>query len=147
MSKYLMRPFEVEAVMFNGVTVGDPARDGTLIEGTTPDWFGDHTTSRIAQEISVPLPPGDMMRTGDNVLLVGSPRGTVSCQPGDWLVMYPDGTLFVEKADVFAVTYALPLDVVNEISGASEDLPSKSWLGRIVAGAKALVKSDQEKLF
>ena len=149
MTKFLMRPLEVEAAMFDGNTVGDRAKDGMLLEGTTPEWFKPIETSRTLGEISVPLATGEIIHCCDG-LKVGSHRGNVNCMPGDWLVMYPDGSLYVEKADVFAVTYALPLDVVTELGGemtALAEKEPKSWLGRIVAGAKALVKSDQEKLF
>jgi hypothetical protein len=149
MAKYFLRPMEVDAVMFDGKTVGDRAADGILIEDTAPAWFTPHETSRIAQDITVQMPIGNIMQTSDGLLIVGTHRGTITVVPGDWLVMYPDGNLVVEKADVFAVTYALPLEVVKELEDAyhTDAVQPKSWLGRLFERASILVRKDQEKLF
>lgn len=149
MAKFFMRPLEVEAVMFSGETVGDRNAEGMVIADTAPAWFTPHTTDRLSSDISVPLPHGDIMQTGDSRLLVGIHGRTQIAEPGDYLVRHADGSIFVEKPDVFFAMYALPLDIVSGLEDAymTDAVKPKSMFGRLFERAAAILKGEQEKLF
>ncbi|NTF16993.1 hypothetical protein G6L37_00940 [Agrobacterium rubi] len=65
--------------------------DGNKIEGGAPEWIAE------ALQKGTPDTPGAIMRIG-NVVHVGSDKGILTANPGDWIVNLGSGILTVLSA-------------------------------------------------
>lgn len=86
---YRPRPHRLEAVRWTGWIAG--------LEGGCPEWLWkalDKTPDKV----------GGAMRVGDTVH-VGTPRGILIAEPGDWIVRGPCGALAVIPAGTFREIY------------------------------------------
>lgn len=87
---YRPRMHWIEAVRWTG-TGG--------LEGGCPPWL-----SKILGSSKTPDEVGGVMRLGDGIH-VGTPRGILVAEPGDWLVRGPCGALGVIPGSIFAAIY------------------------------------------
>lgn len=88
---YRPRTHRIEAVRWLG------ARGG--LEGGCPDWL-----RKILDSCITPDNVGGVMRLHETVH-VGSPRGILIAEPGDWLIRGPCGALAVVPDPTFRALY------------------------------------------
>lgn len=92
MAKFRKKPVEIEAVRWFGGRTSE-----------APDWFA----KALLTEANV---LGSVYRYRD-CLMVRSLEGTMTAQPGDWIVRGVKGELYPCKPDIFAMTYEAVEDV------------------------------------
>jgi len=103
MAKYRKKPVVIEAVRWNGSTVGltnggIPFKSERLEK---PEWMPPAKVT----EIEVPLvPAGDVWRR-DDFLFIGTLEGTHRADPGDWIIRGVAGELYPCKPNIFEATY------------------------------------------
>ena len=114
--KFRKKPVVIEAVCWNGATLGitnkpvDLSDDlGAVSSGEThlvmPDWLpacGETLPTEAATKAAVQ--PGDVRRF-DDILYIGTLEGTMAALPGDWIIRGVKGEIYPCKPDIFAATY------------------------------------------
>jgi hypothetical protein len=111
MSKFRKKPVVIEAVNWNGHTLGltnkpvdlsQPAAPNVWLE--MPAWL-PKVSNVVTDEKSPAHPkPGEIWRDGES-LWIGTLEGNMVCSPGDWIIRGIKGELYPIKADIFAATY------------------------------------------
>lgn len=99
MGRFRKLPVEVDAVLWDGKGINEPA----------PDWL---TTALLAD----PGPPGEMLSAGaiqaapGGALFIGTLEGTVGASPGDYILRGVEGEIYPCKPSVFEKTYELVVE-------------------------------------
>jgi hypothetical protein len=106
MSKFRKKPVVINAVKWNGATIG--LTNGLERFNTErlemPEWLPP--VSRHITDIKAPgIPaPGEIWRDDDD-LWIGTLEGAMLCRPGDWIIRGIKGELYPCKPDIFEATY------------------------------------------
>lgn len=116
MSQFRKKPVVIEAVKWNGATIGltnggnspiaepediDPSLPPERLE--MPEWM---PTCRVATDpaLTTNVEPGAIVRLDDN-LFIGTLEGTHRADPGDWIIRGVQGEIYPCKPDIFDQTY------------------------------------------
>lgn len=106
MPKFRKKPVVIEAVRWNGETVGLTNGGEPFVSERLelPDWMP--TAHVVSSHEAAPLivPAGEIWRHGDH-LFVGTLEGMHRADPGDWIIRGVKGELYPCKPDIFAATY------------------------------------------
>lgn len=114
MSKFRKKPVVIEAVCWNGFTLGltnkpvdlDPSNVTDMsCKLEKPEWMppvSHVVTGKTEARINL----GEVWRDGDN-LWIGTLEGTMIAKPGDWIIHGVKGELYPCKPDTFEATYEL----------------------------------------
>ncbi len=111
MAKFRKKPVVIDAVCWNGYTLGltnapvdlsQPVDPKVRLE--CPDWVPP--ISRVVSGQKYPGHPavGEIWRDEDN-LWIGTMEGNMVARPGDWIIRGVQGELYPCKPDIFASTY------------------------------------------
>lgn len=110
MPKFRKKPVAIEAVKWNGATVGltnggEPFNDERL---ELPNWMPQ---ARVQSEVDqgsqttcLSVGPAEVVRIGD-YLFIGTLEGTHRADPGDWIIHGIKGEIYPCKPDIFADSY------------------------------------------
>lgn len=113
MPKFRKKPVVIEAVCWNGHTLGLTNKSvdldtSKIIDSSCrlemPEWLPP--VSRVVTDEKWPAHPavGEVWRDGDN-LWIGTLEGNMVASPGDWIIHGVKGELYPCKPDIFAATY------------------------------------------
>ena len=111
MPKFRKKPVVIEAVNWNGHTLGltnapvDLSQLGDPnVRLEMPSWLPP--VSNVVTDIKfTALPkPGEIWRDGER-LWIGTLEGNMVCSPGDWIIQGVKGEIYPCKPDIFAATY------------------------------------------
>lgn len=110
--KFRFKPLVIEAVCWNGATLGLTSKPVDLevmhdpeVRLEKPEWLpacGETLPTSAATRASVQL--GEVRRFED-LLYIGTPLGTMAAEPGDWIVRTAQGEIYPCKPEIFAATY------------------------------------------
>lgn len=111
--KFRKKPVVIEAVCWNGATLGITNKpvdlSDPLVPADThlvmPDWLpkcGETLPTEAATQAAVQ--PGEIRRFHD-ILYIGTLEGTMAALPGDWIIRGVKGEIYPCKPDIFAATY------------------------------------------
>lgn len=113
MAKFRKKPVVIDAVCWNGHTLGltnkpvdlDPSK---VIDATCrlemPEWMPPVSSVVTDQKYPAHPKPGEIFRDGEN-LWIGTLEGNMVASPGDWIIRGVNGELYPCKPDIFAKTY------------------------------------------
>ena len=104
--KYRKKPVVIDAALFDGKRVGEPDSAGRVVPGSAPPWFPKMTRDVTGQclESLAEASAGQIFRDGDK-LMIATPEGVMTAQPGDWIIRGLAGELYPCKPDIFEATY------------------------------------------
>jgi hypothetical protein len=91
MGIYRKKPVEIEARQYDGTAgTATPIIDWAMAAGVTINY---HCVN------------GDACRANEHSLLIATLEGTMSAQPGDWIIKGVQGEFYPCKPDIFDATY------------------------------------------
>lgn len=106
MARFRKKPVVIEAVKWNGCTIGltnggEPLNDERL---ELPEWMPKCEVISDQNLSLIVCSAGEVRRQGD-VLYIGTLEGTMAATPGDWIIRGVKGEIYPCKPDIFEATY------------------------------------------
>lgn len=117
MAKYRKKPVVIEAVNWNGHTLGltnapvdltQPGDPNVRLE--MPDWMPECLPPLETEVLTRMAVSSGEVRRYQDFLYIGTIEGTMAAAPGDWIIRGVKGEIYPCKPDIFAATY----DAVQE---------------------------------
>ena len=119
MSKFRKKPVEIDAVRWNGETIGltnggfphmsapedIEHPDDPMERLEKPDWLPPcNVVTDSPLNTGEQVPAGEVWRVHDT-LYIGTLEGTHRCESGDWIIRGVQGELYPCKDAIFRITY------------------------------------------